>query len=102
MAEKKRQIDWQGQALPIRIGKPEPGQGVRVSRNELEAPGGYRLEPQGACVAGAKNVPSRHFKQMAVFGGQCGATKLAPFPPLLNDTRAREAPERREGRDAAP
>ena len=46
MIEEKGQIDWQGQALPIRIGKPEAGQSARVARNELEAPGVFRLEPQ--------------------------------------------------------
>ena len=102
MIKKESQVDWKGQTLPLRVGKPKPGQGVRVPRNKLEASGGNRLEPQGARVAGTDDVPCSNFKQMTVFGSQRGATKLAPFPRLLHDTWNCKAPERCEWSYAAP
>ena len=93
MIKEECEVIWYRVTLPLPIGKHEVGEGLRITRDKLEAPIKDGLKPQGTRVAGADDFAGGRFEQMAMLGEQRGAAKLASLDLLRGRTRTREAPE---------
>jgi len=100
--EEKREIDRQGEILPIGVGDRETGQRPRVTRDQFEATFDHILKSECTGVACTNDLLRRHFEEMPMLWGNANAAELAllyrrppaGLPPALTTGKLAEINQR--------